>query len=380
MVSSTIPSGDDGVRGDRGSSGDDGVSSDGARRVFTPEELLASDPCREPLIANGVRCHGGFDDDGRYRSPRTRFRTPAIGAWQTRLAQEGHALIDVGAHLMPPQYPNVPQAKLLLRNDVRDPIVRALTIISIVEGFGAMIRDVRVPDPREIFVESIEGTALAHLDKGLFEAHARDESGYRDEGGHKQMWEAARDLALESPKVPNDVLMRIMGRRAKRERRRLLPEVDADLERMLNTMATVLVVEIFATGTFDWGEALLSDPEVSAEPQRAGDMVRFIRSDEHPHVEYLRAALSEVAARTLRTVGGGTLDGREAVHRLMHANLKGMITTRPAENRSDVREGLAASIERAGRSKDLIEQLDALEVAWVPPARTGFEAAPAESA
>ena len=112
---------------------------------------------------------------------------------------------------MPPQHPNVAQAKLLLQNGVREPIVRALTIISIVEGFGAMIRDVRVPKLEPLFVEGIEGTALAHLRLGLFEAHARDESGYREEGGHKQMWEAARDQALENPKIPDDVLMRIMG-------------------------------------------------------------------------------------------------------------------------------------------------------------------------
>jgi len=56
-----------------------------------------------------------------------------------------------------------------------EPIVRALTVISILEGFGAIIRDVRVPALKELFVEPIDGTALAHLDRGLFEAHARDD-------------------------------------------------------------------------------------------------------------------------------------------------------------------------------------------------------------
>jgi hypothetical protein len=348
------------------------------RLEYAKDELLASGDYEAPLVAGGVRCHGGFDETGAYRSPRTIHRAPAIEAWQRRLRDDGHELIRVDRDLLPPQYPSVDQAKLLLSNGVQEPIVRALTIISIVEGFGAIIRDVKVPKLGDLIVEPIDGTALAHLDQGLFEAHARDEAGHRDEGGHKQMWEAARDLALDKPKVPGDVLMRIMGRRAKRQRRRLLPEVEADLERMLNTMAMVMVVEIFATGTFDWGEKLLSDPEVSADPQGAGEMVRFIRSDEHPHVEYLRAALSEVAARTLRTVDGGTLGGREAVHRLMHANLRVMTSERPKENRADVREGLAASIERAGQSRDLIEALDALEVDWTPPGRTGFELDPAE--
>ncbi len=52
-----------------------------AQVQFTEEELLADLPVVEPLIAGGVRCHGGFDDDGRYVSPRTRFRLPAISAW-----------------------------------------------------------------------------------------------------------------------------------------------------------------------------------------------------------------------------------------------------------------------------------------------------------
>ena len=36
---------------------------------FTFDELLAEDPYEEPLIASGVRCHGGYVD-GNYVSPR----------------------------------------------------------------------------------------------------------------------------------------------------------------------------------------------------------------------------------------------------------------------------------------------------------------------
>lgn len=32
---------------------------------YTPEELLARGSFYEPLIANGVRCHGGFDESSR---------------------------------------------------------------------------------------------------------------------------------------------------------------------------------------------------------------------------------------------------------------------------------------------------------------------------
>jgi hypothetical protein len=344
------------------------------RLVFTRDELLDSGSYAAPLIAGGVRCHGGFEDTGRYRSPRTIHRGPAVRAWQARLVRDGHALLDVPRDLLPPQYPNVEQAALLLRNGVREPIVRTLTIISIVEGFGAMIRDLKVPNLRALVVEPIDGTALAHLDGGLFEAHARDESGWKDEGGHKQMWEAARDLALEKPKIPGDVLMRMMGRNASRRRpERPFPQIDATLERMLSMMSQVLVVEIFAEGTFDWAYRLLSDPDVSAAPRAASTMIDHIRTDENPHVEYLRAALSEVRARTLRTVDGSTLAGRTVVDGLLHSMLKEMTTNRPREQRDDVRENLTVAMQSAKDPKALLEEFDALESRWVAPAKTGFE-------
>ena len=346
------------------------------RLVYSRDELLASGAYAAPLVAGGVRCHGGFDDDGRYRSPRTVHRAPAISAWQTRLAHEGAALIEIPRASMPPQYPNVEQATLLLERGVRDPIVRALTIISIVEGFGAIIRDVKVPDLAALVVEPVAGTALAHLREGLFEAHARDESGWRDEGGHKQMWEAARDLALEKPKIPGDVLMRMMGRQAARRRPdRLFPQLDETLERMLALMAQVLVVEVFAEGTFEWGMRLLSNPNVSAAPEAAAAMVGHIRADERPHVEYLRTALSELRARTLRTVDGGTIAGRTVVDALLHRILRELTTARPREQREDLRENLVAAMQGATSPVSLLEEFDALDTPWTPPARTGFEPA-----
>jgi len=344
------------------------------RLVYTAEELLSSGEYKEPLIANDVRCHGGFQDDGLYRSPRTPHRTPAIDAWKRQLAGQGHDLIGLSRDLTPPQYPNVAQAKLLLRHGVREPIVRALTIISIVEGFGAMIRDVRVPKLEDLFVGGVEGTALAHLRGGLFEAHARDESGYQDEGGHKQMWEAARDEALENPKIPGDVLMRIMGRRQKREKTGpIFPEIDPKLERMLGFMANVLVIEVFAEGTFEWGIELLSDPEVSAAPEEAASMVSYIQADEKPHVQYLRTALSEVRARSLRTVAGGELSGRVVIDGLLHRVLDAITRNRRREQREDLREGLVEAMQVARDPGALLEEFDSLDTVWTAPKATGFE-------
>ena len=350
------------------------ATSTDAPLVYPQEALLESGSYAEPLIANGVRCHGGFDADGRYRSPRTLHRGPAIAAWQARLAREGAPLVAIDKALMPPQYPNVAQAKLLLRNGVRDPVVRTLTTIAIVEGFGAIIRDVQVPDLGALVVEPVDGTSLAHLRHGLFEAHARDESGWREEGGHKQMWEAARDLAFERPKVPGDVLMRMMGRGGRAPKgERPIPELDETAERWIVMMAQVMVVEVFAEGTFQWGIDVLSDPEVSAAPKEAGDMVRFVRADESPHVEYLRTALSELRARTLRTVDGRTIAGRTIVDRVLHRMLENLIKTRPRQQRDDLRANLGEDMKVAGNPARLGEEFDALESRWTAPAKTGFE-------
>ena len=57
--------------------------------TWTEHELLADDEVAEPLVAGGVRCHGGFSATGDYVSPRTRNRVPAIRAWQDRFVPQG---------------------------------------------------------------------------------------------------------------------------------------------------------------------------------------------------------------------------------------------------------------------------------------------------
>jgi hypothetical protein len=169
--------------------------------------------------------------------------------------------------------------------------------------------------------------------------------------------------------------MRMMGRGAGRPRRpeRPFPMLDETLERMLALMAQVLVVEVFAEGAFEWGVRLLSNPEVSAAPEAAGDMVRFVRSDEKPHVEYLRTALSETRARTLRTVDGKTIAGREVVDGLMHRILRTITRDRPRDQREDLRASFTEAMKGVASPQRLIEEFDALESKWAPPERTGFE-------
>ncbi len=54
------------------------------RTEYSRQELLADHAYERPLVLDGVPCHGGFVD-GRYVSPRTLWRAPAIEAWSSRL-------------------------------------------------------------------------------------------------------------------------------------------------------------------------------------------------------------------------------------------------------------------------------------------------------
>src|ERR1700723_3124691 len=117
-----------------------------SRLKFSTDEILANVDTREPLIVKGVKCHGGFCADGIFWWPRTAHRVPAIKAWQEQhVATSGTALFEIPADTVSPQVPNVAQVKFLLRSGVREPMVRWLSEIAIVEGVGAMIRELPVP-------------------------------------------------------------------------------------------------------------------------------------------------------------------------------------------------------------------------------------------
>lgn len=299
---------------------------------FTAEELLSTSRVSEPLVANGVLCHGGIDADGNYVSPRTEYRTPAIAAWQEnhrRLFPE-KSLIDIGLDEWPRNFPSLEQSQLLLRREVPEPVVASLTRIGTVEGFGSFLRFTTVPDLQSLIEEDIDGTALAHLDKGLIEAHARDEAGWQvggqTEAGHRDMWFAARDIAFNNPlsEDQTELMLQRMGivgaggapGPAAAPVRLLSDDIDADLELLLQRMIRLLMIEITAFHTFTWAEALLSDNELVAGNGEAAFIVKCIRSDETPHVEYLRTALTELRDRTVIGESGRRYSGETIVSTL----------------------------------------------------------------
>ena len=191
-----------------------------------------------------------------------------------------------------------------------------------------MIRHAKIGDCRRCFDESIDGTALANLESGLFEAHARDEAGWDQEAGHKQMWFAARDVAFERPVTDDETetmlvrmgIARPDGKqpspeelRAAAEAIRRFPDLDLQLEMTIRRMLSILFIEISAFHTFAWAEAVLSDGALVADPKNAAGLVRCIRADETPHVDYLRTALTEMRDRTFVGESGRKYAGADII-------------------------------------------------------------------
>jgi hypothetical protein len=289
---------------------------------FTEQELLLDAPVKEPLFARHsggeVRCHGGFDDEGTYVSPRMRFRGPGIVAWQEKHREDfGAEPIDIPLETWPAHFPTVEQARYLIQQDVPEPLSATLTRIGTVEGFGANIRLLQPGDMQKHFDESIKGTAIDHLGRGLFEAHGRDEAGWEKEAGHKDMWFAARDVAFDGRKVEIDIdamLARMGFGGGGQAMERVLPDdIDQNLEVIASLMTRVLFIEISAFHTFKWAEAWLSDNTLVAGDGKAADLVSYIRADETPHVGYLKTALTEMRDRTWVGASGAKYKGKEMI-------------------------------------------------------------------
>lgn len=337
---------------------------------FSADELLATHDVAEPLIAGGVRCHGGFLDDGTYVSPRTKHRAPALVAWQDHHRDTfGTEILHAPVETWPGNYPSVAQARFLLEQGIREPIIATLTRIGTVEGFGAMIRFLAPADMQRFFDDDIRGTATAHLAKGLVEAHARDEAGWDAEAGHDQMWYAVRDIAFENPVTQDETeaMLQRMGipvgvgadPDAAQERflsRRVHDDLDLGLEMLISVMLRVLFVEIKAFHVFSWAEELLSDTDLVAGDGEAARLVSYIRADETPHVEYLRTSLTEMRDRTFIGESGKRYAGTDIIGSMWDASMEESLGLLEEQNRAaTIAEVERAVLDRPGGG-DLLEE------------------------
>jgi len=338
-----------------------------AQVEFTEAELLANHAVTEPLIAGGVRCHGGFDESGGYVSPRTLHRVPGVQAWQQKHRDDfGTEILHAPLELWPENFPNLDQARFLIRSGVNEPLIATLTRIGTVEGYGANIRLLQPGNMQRFFVEDIKGTAIDHLGRGLFEAHGRDEAGWEEEAGHKDMWFAARDVAFEGQTADVDIeaMLARMGfgqPGSGLTLERVLPDdIDVNLELIANFMVRVLFIEISAFHTFRWAEAWLSDRDLVAGDGEAADLVSYIRADETPHVDYLRTALTEMRDRTWIGESGKRYAGTEMVGKLWDTGLQQSLGPGREAGRKAIRGELEHWVLQHPNGKDLLAEFESL--------------------
>lgn len=336
---------------------------------WTAREILADHTVEDPLIVRGVVCHGGFAD-GTYVSPRTRFRRAAIDAWQQHHRETtGTDVLDAPLDSFPGHYPNLDQARFLIRNGVHDPIVGLLTRIGTVEGYGGAIRELApTGDVQRHFADDVRGTATAHLASGLLEAHARDESGWQDEAGHDRMWYAVRDIAFEDP-LDSEQESRMRARIEAAAASVPMPTafgtreftgLDPAFETLIAFMTRVLFIEIRAYHAFEWAEALLSDTDLVAGDGDAARLVSYIRQDESPHVDYLRTALSEMRARTFVGEGGRNHDGADVIGTIWDTTLAESRSLGDQRNRAVYDTLLDAALADRVNGRELREEHDRL--------------------
>jgi hypothetical protein len=250
--------------------------------------------------------------------------------------------------------------------------VALLTRIGTVEGFGAVIRHLAPADMQPFFADDIQGTAIAHLSRGLVEAHARDEAGWDDKAGHNEMWFAVRDIAFDRPITADqtEAMLKRMGlggggsaqqdRAARFQQERLFPDLDLGLELLVATMCRVLFIEIKAFHIFAWAEALLADTDLVAGDGEAARIVSYIRADETPHVEYLRTALTEMRDRAFVGESGRHHDGGEVVRAHWDRGLRDSMGTVETQNRTALAAEVIRTLETRRRGAPIVEEFHAL--------------------
>ncbi|TNF86049.1 MAG: hypothetical protein EP301_09370 [Gammaproteobacteria bacterium] len=347
-----------------------------AELVYSEEVLYREAPASTIHELDGVRMHGGFDDDGNYVPPRSGGRREAMDAWTAALREHGGDLFDADASLLTgARMPNVAQQALLLENGIAQPFWNSLTITGKIEARGRVLAEMTFPDLQEIIVEDISGMALGHLNKGLLVMHGIDEGGEPEKGigGHDVMWFVARDMAMGKNAYPDVEPPETISRPEAGQR--LMPELPPEYEGMLSFLMNLLMIEFRAEIGFAStqealrNEALFVDRRVEAE--EAAELVGRIREDELIHVESLRLYLGELRELTLKTVDGGTISGAELIDRFWSGLVRWATVDQPAIAAKNAYGGLKPIILAHPEGERILEAFDAISDLKEPAVSAG---------
>ena len=345
---------------------------------WTEDELLATDPIVEPLIAGGVRCHGGFDADGRYVSPRTRIRWPAIEAWQRAppRAVRHRAARHPARRRGPRPTRTSPRRKFLVgagraRPDHHDADPH--------RHRRGLRRDDPLRDRRRPAAVLRRGRRRVprstHLQRGLVRG-ARARRGRLRGRGRPQadvVRGARRRVRAPGDRGRDRRDARAHGHLQRRWRARpgrdpapcaelrVFDDIDLELEMLVQRMVSLLLIEISAFHVVRVGRGACSPtPTSSPATAKRPRIVSYIRQDESPHVEYLKTALSEMRDRTFVGESGRQMRRRRGRRRALGPRAR-RVARRPAgaEPRHDGARGRARARGQPRRD-DLLEEFHPL--------------------
>lgn len=334
--------------------------------TFTYEALHRSHDYARPQVEAGHRLHGGFLADDTYVPPRTLVRGPAIEAWTRALQARGGDLLPADSSLLSGiRYPSPAQQKLLLLEGLGQTFWNMLTITGTIEARGRLLLDIEFPEIQGAVFEDVSEMGVGHLNRGLLHAHGRDEGGSPEDGvgGHDVMWFALRDLAFgptdyPAPEVPANIARPEAGTAR-------IPELPEAIERTVDFLANLLLIEFRAERVFSLTETLLRDPELFVdrrdEAEHAAEIVDRIRRDEAIHVTSLRLYLGELESLTFATRDGGRLPGREVVSTLWNGVVHWATAEQPKLAAEQQRKLLSERIARHPEAARVQRAFDVLE-------------------
>ncbi|MGD0866631.1 MAG: hypothetical protein ABSA49_13850 [Rhizomicrobium sp.] len=331
---------------------------------YSTEEILAHHPYAAQHLEAGYRLHGGFDAEGKYISPRTLNRWPAIQAWTEALKSRGYDLVDASQQLLAgDNFPSNAQQKFLLELGLGQTLWDSLTVTGMIEARGRQLAEAVAPDFQAIIVDDISQTAVGHLNKGLLVAHGLDEGGSteRGEGGHDTMWFAARDMlfgmnAYPLPTIPQSLTRPEVGR--------LMRQIPKEHEDWILLLMNVLMIEVRAEKFFAFCTEVMRDPDNFRDRRdialHAADLVDRIRQDEAPHVGYLAAIVSELRSFTFKTVDGGRISGASMIDPVWRGMVHWHAVTDADYGRDQANTELTKLLSRQPNGRELVQRFGAL--------------------
>ena len=129
-------------------------------------------------------------------------------------------------------------------------------------------------------------------------------------------------------------------------------------------MARLLLIEISAFHTFAWAEELLADLSLVAGEGASARLISYVRTDETPHVEYLKTTLSEMRDRTWIGASGRRYPGTSMVGPIWARAVAESLGTRRRQMLAVTLAEVDHALDGNPRRDDILEGFHARGTVW----------------